>query len=104
VMDAAARIARIRAGAADADTELATYSAVRRRVAVEYVQADTHRNTERLKETDEARRLAAREEMRAIAADPDRARSYMRRVSLLESVRRFPVGAPPTAGEPALHS
>jgi 2-polyprenyl-6-methoxyphenol hydroxylase-like FAD-dependent oxidoreductase len=95
VMDAAARIARIRAGGAGADTELAAYSAVRRRVAIEYVQADTHRNTERLKETDDARRRAAQEEMRAIAADPDRARGYMRRVSLLESVRRFPIGALP---------
>jgi 3-(3-hydroxy-phenyl)propionate hydroxylase len=100
VMDAAARIVRIRAGEADAEGELATYSAVRRRVAVEYVQADTHRNTERLKETDDARRRAAHEEMRAIAADPGRARSYMRRVSLLESVQRFPVGAPPAGDEP----
>ncbi|MEO3867885.1 hypothetical protein ABGB18_03550 [Nonomuraea sp. B12E4] len=33
--------------------------------------------------------------MRAIAADPARARAYMRRVSLLESVRRFGIGLPP---------
>jgi 2-polyprenyl-6-methoxyphenol hydroxylase-like FAD-dependent oxidoreductase len=103
VMDAAARIARIRAGeTADPGAELAAYDAVRRRIAVEYVQADTHRNTERLKEADDARRRAAHDEMRATAADPARARAYMRRVSLLESVRRFGIGLPPD--EPAILS
>jgi 2-polyprenyl-6-methoxyphenol hydroxylase-like FAD-dependent oxidoreductase len=95
VLDAAARILRIRSGGGDPEAELSTFDAVRRRVAVEYVQADTQRNTERLKETDDARRRATHEEMRAIAADPDRARAYMRRVSLLESVRRFGIGRPP---------
>ncbi|MFG1708822.1 FAD-dependent oxidoreductase [Nonomuraea sp. M3C6] len=98
VMDAAARIVRIRAGEGDPDAELSTYDAVRRQVALEYVQADTQRNTERLKETDERLRRANQEEMRAIAADPARARAYMRRVSLLESVRRFGIGLPP--GQP----
>ena len=95
VMDVAARIARIRAGETDPEAELSAYDAVRRRIAVEYVQADTQRNTERLKETDAARRRASQEEMRATAADPARSRAYMRRVSLLESVRRFGIGRPP---------
>jgi 2-polyprenyl-6-methoxyphenol hydroxylase-like FAD-dependent oxidoreductase len=95
VMDVAARITRIRAGETDPEAELAAYDSVRRRIAVEYVQADTHRNTERLKEADAARRRASQEEMRATAADPARARAYMRRVSLLESVRRFGIGLPP---------
>ncbi|MEU6037270.1 FAD-dependent monooxygenase [Actinomadura sp. NPDC047616] len=95
VMDAAARIVRIRAGDGDPEAELAAYDTVRRRVAVEYVQADTQRNTERLKEIEESRRRAAQDEMRATAADPERARAYMRRVSLLESVRRFGIGTPP---------
>jgi 3-(3-hydroxy-phenyl)propionate hydroxylase len=34
--------------------------------------------------------------MRAIAADPEKARDYIRRVSLLESVERFGIGRPPT--------
>jgi 3-(3-hydroxy-phenyl)propionate hydroxylase len=95
VMDVVPRIARIRAGVGDPEAELTTYDAVRRRIAVDYVQADTHRNTERLNEADEARRRASQEEMRATAADPRRARAYMRRVSLLESVRRFGIGRAP---------
>ncbi|HEU5156805.1 MAG TPA: NAD(P)/FAD-dependent oxidoreductase [Streptosporangiaceae bacterium] len=95
VMDVAARIRRIRAGETDPEAELTAYDSVRRRIAVDYVQADTHRNTERLKETDAARRRASRDEMRATAADPARARAYLRRVSLLESVRRFGIGLPP---------
>jgi 2-polyprenyl-6-methoxyphenol hydroxylase-like FAD-dependent oxidoreductase len=96
-MDAARRLARIaRQGAdADADAELDAYDRVRRTVAVEYVQADTHRNTDRLRERDDAVRRQNQEEMRAISADPQRARAYMRRVSLLESVRRFGIGRPP---------
>jgi len=94
VADVTTRIARIRAGA-DRDAELDTFADIRRRVAVEYVQADTHRNTERLKEIDPARRRAIQAEMRAIADDPERARAWMRRVSLLESVRRFGIGRTP---------
>jgi 3-(3-hydroxy-phenyl)propionate hydroxylase len=95
VMDIAARITRIRAGETDPEAELTAYDSVRRRIAVDYVQADTHRNTERLKEADAARRRAGQEEMRATATDPARARAYLRRVSLLESVRRFGIGLPP---------
>lgn len=95
VMDVTTRIGRILGGGAGAGAELDAFARVRRRVAVEYVQADTQRNTERLKETDDARRRATQAEMRAIAADPERARAWMRRVSLLESVRRFGIGVPP---------
>jgi 2-polyprenyl-6-methoxyphenol hydroxylase-like FAD-dependent oxidoreductase len=101
-MDAARRIARIATDpAADVEAELATYDRVRRTVAVEYVQADTQRNTDRLRETDDAVRRRNRDEMRAIAADPERARAYIRRVSLLESVRRFGIGTPPLEMEEA---
>jgi 2-polyprenyl-6-methoxyphenol hydroxylase-like FAD-dependent oxidoreductase len=95
VVDATMRIARIQADGTGPERELDTFADIRRRVAVEYVQADTHRNTERLKETDQARRRATQAEMRAIASDPERARAWMRRVSLLESVRRFGIGLPP---------
>jgi 3-(3-hydroxy-phenyl)propionate hydroxylase len=33
--------------------------------------------------------------MRALAADPEKARAYIRRVSLLESVQRFGIGRTP---------
>jgi 2-polyprenyl-6-methoxyphenol hydroxylase-like FAD-dependent oxidoreductase len=94
-VDVTTRIARIVSGEADAEAELDTFAERRRRVAVDYVQADTQRNTQRLKETDDARRRANQDELRAMAADPDRARQWLRRVSLLESVRRFGVGTPP---------
>ncbi|MGI5148049.1 FAD-dependent oxidoreductase [Plantactinospora sp. CA-294935] len=100
-MDVVRRLVRIRAGA-DAEAELTAFATVRRRVALDYVQADTHRNTERLKETDPARRRANQDELRAITADPDRHRSWVRRASLLESVRRFGIARLPeaTSGSP----
>jgi 3-(3-hydroxy-phenyl)propionate hydroxylase len=91
-VDVTTRIIRIHESGTDPERELDTFAAIRRRVAVEYVQADTRRNTERLNETDEARRMENRAEMRAIAADPARARAWLRRASLLESVQRFGIG------------
>jgi 2-polyprenyl-6-methoxyphenol hydroxylase-like FAD-dependent oxidoreductase len=93
-MDAARRLARIARGSADPEAELAAYDRVRRTIAVDYVQADTQRNTDRLRERDDLVRRQNQDEMRAIAADPDRARAYIRRVSLLESVQRFGIGRP----------
>ncbi|WP_344020759.1 FAD-dependent oxidoreductase [Pseudonocardia kongjuensis] len=94
-MDATRRIARILREGADPESELDTYDRIRRTVAVEYVQADTQRNTDRLRERDESVRRRHQDDMRAIAADPERARAYIRRVSLLESVQRFGIGTPP---------
>ena len=96
-MDAARRLGRIAQDAVPAgvEAELVAYDRVRRTVAVEYVQADTQRNTDRLRETDDAVRRRHQDDMRAIAADPQRARAYIRRVSLLESVQRFGIGTPP---------
>ncbi|MFC4029935.1 FAD-dependent oxidoreductase [Streptomyces polygonati] len=93
-VDLARRLVRVLHDGADEAAELAAFNFVRRQVAVEYVQADTKRNTERISERDEAKRKANQEEMRAIAADPDRARAWCRRASLLESVARFGIGLP----------
>jgi 3-(3-hydroxy-phenyl)propionate hydroxylase len=98
-MDAARRLVRIVHEGADAEAELATYDRVRRTVAVEYVQADTQRNTDRLREKEEAVRLQHQDDMRELAADPESARAYIRRVSLLESVQRFGIGRPPAEVE-----
>jgi 2-polyprenyl-6-methoxyphenol hydroxylase-like FAD-dependent oxidoreductase len=94
-MDLTRRLTRILTGQADATPELAAFGRTRRRIALEYVQADTQRNTDRLRETDEATRLANQRELRKLAGDPERARAWLRRVSLLESVRRFGIGTPP---------
>jgi 3-(3-hydroxy-phenyl)propionate hydroxylase len=88
-MDLTRRLAR-----GGSDPELDTFAEYRRRVAMEYVRADTDRNTRQIAERDEATRRRNHDELRATAADPDRARAYLRRVSLLESVRRFGIGAP----------
>jgi 2-polyprenyl-6-methoxyphenol hydroxylase-like FAD-dependent oxidoreductase len=95
-MDGARRLGRIgQSIAADVEAELAAYDRVRRTVAVEYVQADTQRNTDRLRESDDAVRRRHQDDMREMAADPDKARAYIRRVSLLESVQRFGIGRAP---------
>jgi 2-polyprenyl-6-methoxyphenol hydroxylase-like FAD-dependent oxidoreductase len=94
-MDAARRLARIAGDGVDPEPELDAYDRIRRTVAVEYVQADTQRNTDRLRERDEVVRRRHQDDMRAIAADPEKARAYIRRVSLLESVHRFGIGRPP---------
>jgi 3-(3-hydroxy-phenyl)propionate hydroxylase len=92
--DAATRLSRILKDGADVAEELAAYEFYRRRVALEYVQADTDRNTKRLAERDPELRKRNIEEMRALAFDPDAQRNFLRRVSLLESFRRFGVGEP----------
>jgi 2-polyprenyl-6-methoxyphenol hydroxylase-like FAD-dependent oxidoreductase len=94
-MDAARRLARIAEDGVDPEPELDAYDRIRRTVAIEYVQADTQRNTDRLRERDDAVRRRHQDDMRAIAADREKARAYIRRVSLLESVERFGIGRPP---------
>jgi 2-polyprenyl-6-methoxyphenol hydroxylase-like FAD-dependent oxidoreductase len=93
-MDLTRRLVRVRGDKAGADTEFDAFAECRRRIALEYVQADTERNTQRMRERDETLRRRNQAELRAIAADPARARSWLRRVSLLESVRRFGIGVP----------
>lgn len=93
-LDLTERLVRIGAGA-DPRAELGAFAAVRRRVAVEYLRADTHRNTQRMKETDPRERARNQAELRATARDPVRARAWLLRSSLLESVRRYGIGRPP---------
>lgn len=104
--DLACRLDRIMNADADADAELNTFAAVRRKVALEYVQADTQRNTDRMRERDPELRSASATELREISADLDKSRNWLRRVSLLESVQKYGIGRPPselTASEdPAL--
>jgi 3-(3-hydroxy-phenyl)propionate hydroxylase len=96
-VDVTRRIGRVWRGEGTVDDELDTFAYVRRRVAVEYVQADTSRNTERLSERDASVRRARNTEMREIAADPEKAHAWCMRASLLESVRQFGIGLPPDA-------
>jgi 2-polyprenyl-6-methoxyphenol hydroxylase-like FAD-dependent oxidoreductase len=93
--DLTRRLTRILANGSDPDEELDAFAGVRRQVAIEYVQADTQRNTDRLRERDPDLRRRSERELQEIAADPERARQWLRRVSLLESVRRFGIGLAP---------
>lgn len=103
-MDAGHRLARIYTGSADTtdsgtDTaaELDTYADRRRTVALDYVRADTHRNTTMMQERDPEVRRANHANLAAIAADPARHREWLLRASMLAPVAHQGIGEPPTS-------
>lgn len=67
--------------------ELDAVLSARREVATSYVKAVTHDNWERLRESDEAARQAYHDELRALCADPVASRTYLRRTSMIDSLR-----------------
>lgn len=69
------------------DSLLDGWAATRRRVAIEYVRGQTDRNTSALKDRDPERRRARNAELRARAADPEKAREYLMRTSMLAGSR-----------------
>ena len=73
-------------GAPDALLDL--YSLQRRAVAVEFVQEQTIANKKRLEAKDAETRRRNLDELRAIAADPARARQFLLRTAMVESQRR----------------
>jgi 3-(3-hydroxy-phenyl)propionate hydroxylase len=80
------KLKAIYAGADDA--LLDRYDRQRRTVAVEAVQAQTHRNQQIISERDPETRKKALDAMRKVAADPAAARDYMLRSSMIASMRR----------------
>ncbi|MEU4562798.1 NAD(P)/FAD-dependent oxidoreductase [Actinoplanes sp. NPDC023936] len=73
------------------DTAIGEVAAGRRRIALEYVQSVSHQNYERLRATDPDARAAHLDALRAIAADPVKARASLLRSSMIASLR--PVAA-----------
>jgi 3-(3-hydroxy-phenyl)propionate hydroxylase len=69
------------------DEALDRYDRQRRTVAERYLQSQTIANKQMLEETDPERRALRQAEMRAIAADPERARQYLLRTSMIEGLR-----------------
>ena len=67
--------------------ELDDWARRRREVAREYVRAITDRNSRALGERDEAARRQHQQELAATAADPERARAWLLRSSMLTAVR-----------------
>lgn len=72
------------------EADLAALDAVvegRRDVALSYVRTVTHDNWKQLREQDPAARAAHHAELRALAADPAASRAYLRRTSMIDSLR-----------------
>jgi 3-(3-hydroxy-phenyl)propionate hydroxylase len=63
------------------------HSERRRRIAIDYVQAWTHQNAVAIAQSDPAARRLQQDELRATAADPERARRYLLRTSMIEALR-----------------
>ena len=74
------------AGRADLDA-LDVVLTRRRDVALSYVRTVTHDNWKQLREQDPEARAAHHAELRALAADPVAARVYLRRTSMIDSLR-----------------
>ncbi len=69
------------------DSVLDLYSRQRRKVASDYIQAQTIRNKKMMEERDPASRRRNFEELRKIADNPATAKAYMRNAALIESLR-----------------
>ena len=73
----------------DADENLLDlYDRQRRTVAAEYLQRQTIENKKNIEQQDPAARAKFHDELRAIIADPDRQRAYLRRVAMIEGIER----------------
>jgi 3-(3-hydroxy-phenyl)propionate hydroxylase len=80
------KLARILRQEAD-EAELDRYERQRRQIAVKHTQAQTMRNKRLLEERDPAIRKRNHIELRRSAEDPELARKFLLRASLLESLR-----------------
>ena len=80
------KLARVWHGQAGGET-LDAYGSERRRIAVEHVQAQTHRNASVIGEGDPQAREKHHQELRRTASDPELARRYQLRTSMIESLR-----------------
>src|SRR6266851_3836073 len=81
------KLARILMGG-DSERLLDLYDRQRRTVAVEFVQEQSIANKKRLEAADPQQRRRNLDELRAIAADPARARQFLLRTSMIDSQRR----------------
>jgi len=72
----------------EADRLLDLYDLQRRTVAVEFVQEQSISNKKRLEASDPDVRKKNLDELRAIAADPARARQFLLRTAMIASQRR----------------
>jgi 3-(3-hydroxy-phenyl)propionate hydroxylase len=80
------KLVRILHGEAD-ESELDRYERQRRTIAVKHTQAQTMRNKKLLEERDPAVRKRNHDELRRSAEDPELARKFLLRASLIDSLR-----------------
>ena len=73
---------------ADPEPLLDRYDRQRRLTAIEYVQAQSIANKRMLEECDPAKRKANLDNLRAIAADPDKHLDFVRRSSLIAMLEK----------------
>ncbi|MBV9232104.1 MAG: FAD-dependent monooxygenase, partial [Chloroflexi bacterium] len=96
-VDLSIRLGRILAegSLANVEAELEMYAQRRRQVAIRYVQNISGRNTRLIAEQDPQERQRLQQELASEAADPERARQWLLRSSLLMSVREQGIGVAP---------
>ncbi|MGB3553640.1 MAG: FAD-dependent oxidoreductase [Jannaschia sp.] len=85
----AAKLAVARDRPGDADALFDAYTAQRRGIARDYVQAQTIQNKRRLEARTPEARAAAMEELRATAEDPARHRAWVMNASLIKGLREL---------------
>jgi 3-(3-hydroxy-phenyl)propionate hydroxylase len=81
------KIVRVLLGG-ESERLLDLYDRQRRTVAVEFVQEQSIANKKRLEAADPEQRRRNLDELKAIAADPARARQFLLRTTMIESQRR----------------
>ncbi len=69
-------------------TLLDRYERQRRSVAIEYINANTARNKKNIEERNPEARRKTHNELRAIASNPDAARDYLRKTSMIDALER----------------
>ncbi len=70
------------------DALLDRYERQRRSVAIEYINANTARNKKNIEERNPEARRKTHDELRAIAANPDASRDYLRKTSMIDALER----------------
>jgi 3-(3-hydroxy-phenyl)propionate hydroxylase len=96
-VDLSKRLIRILSEGANMVDEFEVYNTARRQVALNYVKEMTEKNTNLMKEKDPEYRLRMQKQMSELAADPERAKNWLLRASLISSVREQGIGEPPKA-------
>ena len=66
------------------------YASERRRIAVQYIQAQTAQNEQNMRQRDPEVRKQRQDEQRRMAADPVASRAYLLRTSMIEGLRSVP--------------